>query len=209
MPAIGRLLDTTSVLFFWHTSPIKTLDDLTKALKAKGAKATYSVSANTGHVTGELYKREAGLPDVQVAQYRDMQTPLNDLYAGQIDFLTADIPWAVEFAKAGKIRILATASDTRSSALPDVPTFVEAGLKNFGSVIAWWGVWVPAGTPAPIKAKLEESFNKITADPAVKTWLNNLGSDVFPGNSKMLADLLVADTKKWAEYVKLAKIEPQ
>ena len=76
-------------------------------------------------------------------------------------------------------------------------------------MIAWWGVWVPAGTPAPIKAKLEESFNKITADPAVKTWLNNLGSDVFPGNSKMLADLLVADTKKWAEYVKLAKIEPQ
>ena len=190
-------------------SPIRTLAELTAAMKAKGSKATYSVAANTGLVTGELYKRGAGLPEVQVAQYRDMQTPLNDLYSGQIDYLTADIPWAVEFAKAGKIRILATSSDTRSSALPDVPTMEEAGVKDFGSLLAWWAVFVPAGTPKPITDRLEAAFNQMTASADVKKWLNDLGSDVFPGNSKMLADLLAADTKKWAEYVKLAKIEPQ
>ena len=190
-------------------SPVKTLAELTAALKAKGDKATYGAAANTGLVTGELYKRGAGLAAVQVAQYRDMQTPLNDLYAGQIDFLTADIPWAVELAKSGKIRILATSSDTRATALPDVPTMVEAGIKDFGSLTAWWGVWVAAGTPKPITDRLEAAFNQVTASDDVKKWLNGLGSDVFPGNSKMLAELLVSETKNWAEYVRLAKIEPQ
>ena len=190
-------------------SPIKTLAELTAALKAKGDKATYGVAANTGLVTGELYKRGAGLPGVQVAQYRDMQTPLNDLYAGQIDFLTADIPWAVELAKAGKIRVLATSSDVRAGAMPDVPTMVEAGIKDFGALIAWWAVFVPAGTPKPVTDRLEAAFNQMTASEDVKKWLANLGSDVFPGNSKMLAELLEKETKAWAEYVKLAKIEPQ
>jgi tripartite-type tricarboxylate transporter receptor subunit TctC len=70
-------------------------------------------------------------------------------------------------------------------------------------------VFVPANTPKPIVDKLEAWFNQIAASDDTRKFLNNLGSDPFPGNSKMLADLLASDIKKWADYVKLAGIEPQ
>ena len=189
-------------------SPIKTLADLTAHLKAKGAKATYGIAANTGLVSAELYKKAAKV-EATKAQYREMGTLMNDMYAGNLDFTSGDPVWAVEQTKAGKIRALAVTSGTRMSALPDVPTMAEAGLPEFGELIAWWAVFVPANTPKPVVDKLEAWFNQIVATDETKKFLNNLGSDPFPGNSKMLGELVAADIKKWAEYVKLAGIEPQ
>jgi tripartite-type tricarboxylate transporter receptor subunit TctC len=190
-------------------SPIKSMAELTAHLKAKGDKATYGVAANTGLVSAELYKKFAGVPRVTKAQYKEMQTLTNDMAAGSLDFSFGDPVFAVEQVKAGRVRALAVTSGERMSALPDVPTMTEAGLPEFGQLIAWWAVWAPAGTPAPVVAKLESWFNQIVASADTKKFLNNLGSDQFPGNSKMLAELLAADIKKWNEYVKLAGIEPQ
>jgi tripartite-type tricarboxylate transporter receptor subunit TctC len=189
-------------------SPIKTLADLTAHVKAKGAKATYGVAANTGLITAELYKKVAGLQATK-AQYREMGTLMNDMFAGSLDFTAGDPVWAVEQVKAGKIRALAVTSGVRMSALPDVPTMKEAGYPAFGELIAWWAVYVPAGTPEPIVKKLEAWFNQIVASEETKKFLNNLGSDPFPGNAVMLKNLLASDIQKWGEYVKLAGITPQ
>ena len=189
-------------------SPIKTMAELTAALKAKQGKATYGISANTGLVSAELYKKVAGVQATK-AQYREMGTLMNDMLAGSLDFTVGDPVWAVEQAKSGKIRALAVTSGARMSALPDVPTMKEAGYPDFGELIAWWAVYVPANTPAPIVAKLEAWFNQIVATDETKKFLNNLGSDPFPGNSGMLKELLASDIKKWGEYVKLAGITPQ
>jgi tripartite-type tricarboxylate transporter receptor subunit TctC len=189
-------------------SPIKTLADLTAHLKSKGGKATYGIAANTGLVSAELYKKAAKV-EATKAQYREMGTLMNDMYAGNVDFASGDPVWAVEQVKAGKMRALAVTSATRMSALPDAPTMAEAGLPDFGELIAWWAVFVPANTPKPIVDKLEAWFNQIAKTDETKKFLNNLGSDPFPGNSKMLGDLVASDIKKWAEYVNLAGIEPQ
>jgi tripartite-type tricarboxylate transporter receptor subunit TctC len=189
-------------------SPIKSLAELTADLKAKGDKATYGITANTGLVTAELYKKVAGLKAVK-AQYKEMGTLANDMSAGSLDFTAADAVWGVQQARAGRTRVLAVSSPTRMLAMPDVPTIQEAGQPEFGGLTAWWGVFVPAGTPAPIVAKLEGWFNQIVATEETKKFLNNVGSDPFPGNSRLLAELLATDIKKWGEYVKLANIEPQ
>ena len=163
--------------------------------------------ASTSYLGAELLKQTAKIDIVHVpnkgAPEAVTSVMRND---SQLFFLGVNL--AIELKQAGKIKIIAVSTPKRSPAMLDVPTVSESGLPTY-EYDAWFAVMAPAGTPAPIKAKLEEAFNKITADPAVKKWLNDLGSDVFPGNSKMLADLLVADTKKWADYVKLAKIEPQ
>jgi tripartite-type tricarboxylate transporter receptor subunit TctC len=190
-------------------SPVKSVAELTAQLKAKKEKATYGVAANTGLVSAELYKKFAGVPHVTKAQYREMQTLQNDMGAGNLDFSFGDPVFAVEQAKAGRIRALAVTSGQRMSALPDVPTMKEAGLPEFGELIAWWAVFVPAGTPQPIATRLEGWFNQIVASEDTRKFLNNLGSDPFPGNSRMLAALLAADITRWREYVKLANIEPQ
>jgi tripartite-type tricarboxylate transporter receptor subunit TctC len=189
--------------------PIKSMADLTAHLKAKGAKASYGESSNTGLIAGELYKKHVGLSQVTKVQYKENQTPLNDMYAGSLDFMVVDAPWAVEQARSGRLRILAVTSADRLSVLSDVPTMEEAGIKGFGDVTPWWAVFVPAKTPQPIVTKLEAWFNQITASPETKKWLNNLGSDPFQGNSKMLEKLLAGDIPRWAEYYKLANIEPQ
>jgi tripartite-type tricarboxylate transporter receptor subunit TctC len=138
-----------------------------------------------------------------------MQTAMNDLFAGSTDFISGDPVWAVQQVQAGRIRALAVTSGTRMSALPEVPTMKEAGLPSYGELIAWWAVFVPAGTPETVVKKLEGWFNQIVATDETKKFLNNLGSDPFPGNSKMLGELLASDIHKWGEYVKLANIEPQ
>ena len=190
-------------------TPIKSIADLTAHLKAKGSKASYGTSSNTGLIAGELYKKHAGVPQVTKVQYKENQTPLNDMYAGNLDFMVVDAPWAIEQAKAGRLRTLAVTSAERLSVLPDVPTMEEAGVKGYGDVTPWWAVFVPAKTPQPIVAKLEGWFNQIGASPDTKKWLNNLGSDPFRGSSAPLAQLLAADIPRWAEYYKLANIEPQ
>jgi len=189
-------------------APIKSMADLTARLKTKGTKASYGTSANTGTVAAELYKKHAGLPQVAKVAYKENGTAMNDMYAGTLDFLSVDAAWAVEQIKAGRLRALAVTSTDRLSVLPDVPTMVEAGVKGYGDVTPWWAVFVPAKTPQPIVSKLEGWFNQVVASPETKKWLNNLGGDPFPGSSKMLGELLSKDIKRWAEYYKLANIEP-
>lgn len=189
-------------------SPMKTLAELTAHLKAKGDKSTYGVAANTGLISAELYKKVAGVQATK-AQYREMGTLMNDMFAGSLDFTAGDPVWAVEQVRSGKIRALAVTSGVRLSALADVPTMKEAGYPAFGELIAWWAVYVPAGTPEPIVKKLEAWFNQIVATEETKKFLNNLGSDPFPGNAAMLKDLLAGDIVKWGEYVKLAGLQPQ
>ena len=190
-------------------TPIKSMADLTAHLKAKGAKASYGTSSNTGLVAAELYKKHASLPQVIKVQYRENGTALNDMYAGNLDFLSVDAVWAIEQTRAGRLRAVGVTSAERLSVLPEVPTVEEAGVKGYGDVTPWWAVFVPAKTPQPIVDRLEAWFNQIVKSEETKKFLNNLGGDPFPGNSRMLTELLAKDIKRWGEYYKLANVEPQ
>jgi tripartite-type tricarboxylate transporter receptor subunit TctC len=190
-------------------APIKSMADLTALLKAKGPKGSYGTSANTGLVGAELYKKFANLPQVTKVQYKENGTALNDMYAGNLDFLCVDAVWAIEQARSGRLRALAVTSADRASVLPDVPTVEEAGVKGYADVTPWWAVFVPAQTPQPIIDKLEAWFNQIVKSEETKKFLNNLGGDPFPGNQRMLTELLAKDIKRWGDYYKLANIEPQ
>ena len=187
-------------------SPFQSVAELTKYLKEKGDKASYASLANTGLVSSELYKAQFGLDTVEV-KYKDPGQAFNDLWGGNITFLHIDPVTSAGHRKSGKLRALATSSKERFKALPEIPGAAEAGIMN-SNIIAWWSVHMPKGTPKPILDKLEVAFNKIAVDDETVKFLTNLGSDPFPGNSKMLKELLVSDLKAWGEYVKIAKIEP-
>jgi tripartite-type tricarboxylate transporter receptor subunit TctC len=153
-----------------------------------------------------LFKAQFGLQTVEV-KYKDSAAGVNDLVGGNIVFTHIDPAGSVGFIKEGKIRPLATTSAEKLAALPDIPSAAEAGITNT-NIIAWWSVHTPKGTPKPILDKLELWFNKIAVDDDTKKFLQVGGSDPFPGNSAMLKELLLKDIKAWAEYVKIAKIEP-
>ena len=193
------------ILLVAADGPYKTVADLVADLRQKGDKGSYGSTANTGLISSELFKQSFGLQTVEV-KYRDAAGLLNDLIGGNIAFGHIDAAAAVGLISNGKVRALATSSKDRFVSLPDIPSASETGINS--DIIAWWSVHTPKGTPKPILDKLEAWFNKIAVDEDVKKFLATSGSDPFPGNSTMLRDLLVKETRAWADYVKLAKIEP-
>ena len=185
-------------------SAYKNVADLTKVLKEKGDKASYGSVANTGLVASELYKRAMGLDTVEV-KYKEVQSMLVDLLAGQIEFCHIDPTSVLGQLQDGAVRAISTSSISRVRALPDVPGSLEAGIKDM-DLVAWWSVHVPKGTPKPICDQLETWFNQIARQDDVGKWLVNIGCDPYPGDHNLVKQLLEKDTKAWAEYVKLAKI---
>ncbi|MDB5569647.1 MAG: Tripartite-type tricarboxylate transporter, receptor component TctC [Hyphomicrobiales bacterium] len=186
-------------------SPYKTVADLTADLKAKGDKASYGSVANTGLVGSELYKAEFGLKTVEV-KYKDPQSMVNDLLGGNISFSHIDPTSVLGQLQSGKVRALATTAADRMKAMPSIPSAKDAGITN-SDLTAWWSVHVPAKTDPAIVALLEKTFNEIAVQPEVAKFLNDIGVDTFPGDSKVLKALLAKDLDAWGKYVALAKIE--
>jgi tripartite-type tricarboxylate transporter receptor subunit TctC len=137
--------------------------------KAKGGQAMAYGSAGPGttmNIAGELLNSAAGLQVAHVP-YRGAAPALSDLMGGQIDMLNADFPVLLPLVKAGKVKALALYGAERSPLLPDVPTTAELGLPDV-VMENWYGVFLPAGTPAPVGEKLEKALFTVVALPAIK-----------------------------------------
>ena len=106
------------------------------------------------------------------------------------------------------MRALAVTGAKRSRALPDVPTMIEAGFPGI-DVEAWWGVFVPAGTPAPVVARLHAAVEQVLALKETNDFLARIANEPLPGTPDLLREMLARDLAKWGEYVRLAKIPPQ
>lgn len=203
---ITTLNASAFVLCVAGDSPFKSVVELTAFLKEKGDAASYGSIAPPGLVSSEIYKVGFGLKTVEV-KYKEQGPLLNDLAAGQIIFTHIDYTTAGGLIKSGKLRGLAMTSAKRLAAVPDIPGAQEAGIPNL-NVLTWWSVHVPAKTPKPICDQLEAWFNVIAIDPETVKFNASVGSDVLPGNSQLLKEMLLRDTKAWAEYVRIAKINP-
>lgn len=110
--------------------------------------------------------------------------------------------------KAGKLKAIAVSSANRLASLPDVPTFIEAGVPDF-VVSSWVGLLAPAGTPAPVIQKLNATLNKALADPEVKEKLNVMGIEATPGTPEAYAQEMRADLARYEGVVKSAGIKVQ
>jgi tripartite-type tricarboxylate transporter receptor subunit TctC len=188
-------------------SSIKSIAELTEFLKKKTGNGAYGTGANTGIVAAELYKVKAGLETNQVL-YKGVYENLNDLYGGQIDYGTFDPTAAFEPARTGKIRALAVSSGTRLGSYPDVPTMAESGFPGY-DLTPWLGIVVPAGTPKAIVDKLAAWHRQINQTPEAKKAMAQFGYDPLDGDADAMAALIKSDIAKWAEFIKIAKIEPQ
>ena len=186
--------------------PIKSIDELVKSLKAKPNHGFYGTGSNTGQVAAELFKEKTGLATVYVP-YKVTVDALTGVVGGSVDFISYDTTWAVT-QHPQRIRILAVTAAKRQSALPDVPTLSELGLGEF-DIAPWFGVVVPAGTPRPVIDRLAGWFNQITGSDDARKFLARAALDAFPGSPESMAAHLQSESKRWARWVKLAKIVPQ
>jgi len=187
-------------------SPAHSIKELTAVLRTKPGHGAYGTGSNTMTVVAEIYKAQAGLTTSSV-MYKGLEI-LNDLYGGQIDFGTFGLTTVAEQIRTGKLRALAVTSTSRMSSLPDVPTMQEMGFADF-DVSAWIGLFVPAGTPQPIVEKLATWHRQINATDEAKQMLLQSGMNLLDGDAATMSTRLRSDIVKWADYLRLAKIEPQ
>jgi tripartite-type tricarboxylate transporter receptor subunit TctC len=189
------------------SSPYQSVADLVRDLKAKGDKGSYAAISNTSLFCCELFKANFGLQTVDV-RFKDFPTALNEMNNGNVLYTYLDPPQAFGHMKAGRIRALVATSAERTPALAEIPGSRESGITNM-DIIFWWSVHVAKGTPQPIVAKLEEWFNTIGNTSDTLAYLGANGMSAFPGNSASLKQQLITDIGRWAEYARIAKIEPQ
>ena len=204
---VATLQRSYFILMVRPEAPWKTVAELTEAMKQKGAKATYAYGSPPALASSELYKARAGLQAVAVP-YRTSMASLPEMFNGELDFQFMDATQGTPLLKSGKLRGLAVTAGQRVPNV-DLPTMAEAaGIPEF-DIAPTWGVFLPAGAPAPIVARLESWFGQIVNMDATREFLANTQGAPFPGDSKALAAFLPKEIRKWEELARLAKIEPQ
>jgi tripartite-type tricarboxylate transporter receptor subunit TctC len=190
---IGTVVKFPFVLVVDPKRPVSSVAELVAQLKGKPGDATYGATGGGPIVLSELLKYHAGFNAVQVL-YRNTSAIMNDLMAGNLDFVFMDSASALAQIHEGRLKALAVSTPARSALAPDIPTMAEAGFPGIDR-IAWFGAVLPKDTPDSIAGTFNSWIQTILASDETKRFFQTAGAEVFPGTPEQLA--------------KLAKMEPQ
>jgi tripartite-type tricarboxylate transporter receptor subunit TctC len=189
-------------------SPFRSLSDLITAARARPEALSYASASSSQRVATEMLARMAGAKMLYVP-YRSSPQAVQDLVAGRVDLFVAD--QAVILPQVGQgLRALAVTTKQRSAQLPDTPTVAEAGNLPDYELFAWFVLAAPAGTPAPVIAKLNEAVRHAAASPDLRERLGStLGMAMLTSTPEGAATFIAAETRKWTDAIRAAGIEPE
>lgn len=197
------------LVFVVHPSvPANNLKELIAYGRANPGKLSYASSGAGApqRMAAELFKRQAGLEMLHVP-YKGSGPAMIDLISGTVLMMTETAPASLQFVKAGKLRALAVTTAQRISMLPDVPTAMEAGLKDF-DVSSTFGVLVPTGTPGDVIARLNAELAKIMKDPEAQQQMLGQGVYALPATTPAkAAERLNQEVARWAKVIGDASIK--
>jgi tripartite-type tricarboxylate transporter receptor subunit TctC len=190
-------------------SKYKTLADLLSAAKAEKNKVTYGTggAGTTPHFATEALGIAAGANFMHIP-YKGAGEATLALLGGTIDMQIASTPGVIGNARGGKVRLLAVSGDKRLPALPDVPTFAEAGVKGFG-VINFTGLWAPKGTPAAVLSRLQKELAAAMASPDMKAYAESIGAEPRFVDGQTLGKMIADSTKYWGTIAANTAFERQ
>ena len=189
--------------------PAKSVGELIALAKAKPGELNYANSGNgtSAHLAGELFKKMAAI-DLVSLSYKGGGPAVIDLIAGRAHIYFSTIPAALAQVQAGRLRGLAVTSTKRVDLIPDVPTVAESGLPGF-EIIAWFGIFAPARTPAPVIEKLNKSINEILRMQDTQKRFATEGLVPGGGTPEDLGKFLRSELSKWGALIKQIGLEPQ
>jgi len=206
---IGLVVSVPNVLVVGTSVPAKTVAELIALMKAKPGDYKYGSSGvgSTQHIAGEAFDMAAGVKGVHVPYKGSAQAHL-DVISGNIQMMFDTTSSAMGQIKGGKFRPLAVTSDRRSAELPDVPTLAEAGVSGF-EMTTWYAVYVTAGTPPDVVAKLQSELARIVALPDVQAKLRGLGGEPGTMSPGQFARFNVQEYERFGRLIREANIKPE
>jgi tripartite-type tricarboxylate transporter receptor subunit TctC len=203
---VAMLGNVPNVLLVKAGSDITSVAQLTERAKSRPGRMNYASNGNgtSLHLSAELYKSLSGAFITHIP-YRGAAAAMTALIAGEVDMMFDNLPAAMGQIQAGAVRPLAVTTPQRSPALPNVPTMAESGLAGF-EVSAWFGMAVPAGTPAAVTSRLEQALERVLKVPEVAQTMQRQGAQPGFLDGRAMEAFMAQDAARWRRVVAFAKI---
>jgi len=204
---IGKIGDALLVAVVNPKLAVTSLAELQALARVTAGGMSYG-SAGTGsttHLAGEMLRQRTSMPLTHIP-YKGGGPALTDAVGGTLPMTFASVTGAMPFIKGGQLRALGVTSRQRAPSLPDVPTFIELGLKDY-EINSWVGLLAPAKTPRPIIDKLNQALQKVLTAPEMVERLSSLGVVTTPGTPEAFGAEIVRDLAKNKVIVKAANIQ--
>ena len=206
---IGQVVDVPMTLIGRKDFPANNLKELQAYIKTHKDKVSL---ANAGlgavsHLCGLLFMSQLGV-ELNTIPYKGTGPAMNDVLGGQVDLLCDQTTQTVPMIKEGRVKVFGATTLKRLSALPDVPTLDEQGMKGF-EVKVWHGMYAPKGTPKPVLDKITAALQAALKDPQVKQRMAELSSEIAPMDKVSANGLkthLEAEIVKWTPVIKKAGV---
>ncbi len=186
--------------------PAQNIREFIALAKARPGRVTMGAgTGSSNHLTGEYFQTVTGTKFLRVP-YKGSGPSLVDLMGGQIDVMFDQLSSSLGYVGSGKLRALAVTTLRRASALPDVPTMDESGLKGFeASTIT--GILLPAGTSADIVQKIYAALAKVLREPATRQHFTRIGADVLEGTPQQFENRVRSEIAKWGKVIRDANVK--
>lgn len=200
---ISLLVSVPNILLLHPSVPASSVQDLIALARARPGTLNFASpgSGTSGHMSAELLKSMAGIDIVHVP-YKGPGPALQDLLAGQVNMLFDTVASSLPQVRAGKAKGLAVTTRERAAIAPDIPTMAESGVRGY-EIAPWFAAFAPAGTPAPIVAKLQGEMARILEQPDVRNaFVNQQGMTLIASTPDALAAHVRREIAKWAKVVK-------
>jgi len=206
----AALFATSPNLLLVHPSfPAKNGREFIAVAKKNPGKLNFSSSGSgsSQHLSGEMLKIQIGV-DMTHIPYKGSAPSMTALASGEVDFSFNNIPSAQPLMTPGRVRALAITSEKRSALLPELPTMIEGGVKGFVTQ-TWYGVLVPAGTPADIVNTLNAVIVKAVQKEDFRARLAQTGADTITETPEYFRKYLQEEIERWGKVVKASKAKPE
>ena len=201
------LVATAPTILVTHASiPAKNLLEFVKLARSRPGEVNWGTAGpgTLGHLGGEMLKRLAKIDKLHVP-YKGGILEIQDLLAGNVHLVFADPQPIIPHIRAGKVRPLAITSAKRSAAVPDIPTFAEAGVPGFVAE-NWWGIYVPAATPKAQVDRLHGDFVKAMANADLRERFAGMSVEPMATTPDQLRDFMNAEIERWGKLIREAGI---
>ena len=206
---IGKIGETILILLAYPKFEALTLQEIIALSKQPGKIINFGSSgvASPQHIAVELLNQQTGSKLVHVP-YKGGGQAMIDVQAGVIPLVFTAVAGGYPYIKSGRLKAVAVSSETRAASLPDVPTFIESGVKDFVAS-GWVGIFAPSKVPRAVIDYLNKELNAVLSTPEVIAKLDTLGIEASPGTPEKFSKEISADFKRYGEVIKTAGIKAE
>ena len=204
---VTRVGSFTLMLVINPSVPARTVKELIEYAKDHPGKLSFASANTSGIVAGETLKHWAEI-DMLHVPYKSTPPAIQDVLAGRVSMMFADLTSGLPHVRSGALRALAVTRVKRSSLFPELPTLDETGVTGF-DMDSWAGIVAPAHTPPAIVAQLNTELRKIIDSPDTKSALGRVGFEAFSSSPQEFGEFVKGQLGKWGKMVKDAGIQPE